>query len=147
MQGCTAIFNASTIDIIKNNKTILQGYCNLTNGMWEIGLTANITGTPITSSITAPPLPQAIACNAIEHKTKANLLTFLYTACFSPAILTFLQAVKAGYFTTWLGLTPKLVSKHLPKSIASVKGHLNQQHKNVNPTKPKTPDTFFRTFF
>jgi hypothetical protein len=34
---------------------------------------------------------------------------------------------------------PELITKHLPKSIASVKGHLDQQHKNVRSTKPNPP--------
>jgi hypothetical protein len=88
----------------------------------------------------ATPAPkQTIACSAIDHKTKADLVTFLHAACFSPAISTFLRAVKAGNFVTWPGLTPELITQHLPKFIASVKGHLGQQHKNVHSTKPTPP--------
>jgi hypothetical protein len=72
----------------------------------------------------------------MAHKTKADLVAFLHAACFSPATSTFLRAIKAGYFATWPGLTPELVTQHLPKSIASVKGHLDQQRKNVRSTKP-----------
>jgi hypothetical protein len=50
---------------------------------------------PLYFSITAPTPQQAIAYNAIEHKTKANDMTFLHAACSSPATFTFLQAVKA----------------------------------------------------
>jgi hypothetical protein len=137
--GCQAIFNASTVKIVKNSKTILKGHRTPTNGMWVIQLPTNSTNTHRLPSSLATPLPQqAVACNATEHKTKADLITFLHAACFSPATLTFLQAIKAGYFTTcWPGLTPELVSKHLPKSVASIKGHLDQQHKNVRSTKPK----------
>jgi hypothetical protein len=93
-----------------------------------------------TNAALATPAPkQAIACSAIERKTKADLVTFLHAACFSPATSTFLRAVKAGYFATWPRLTPGLVTKHLPKSIASIKGHLDQQHKNVRSTKPTPP--------
>jgi hypothetical protein len=38
--GCQAVFNASTVNIIKNHKTILQGQRNPTNGMWVIQLPA-----------------------------------------------------------------------------------------------------------
>jgi hypothetical protein len=37
--------------------------------------------------------------------------------------------------TTWPGLTAKAVRKHLPKSAATVMGHLNQQQQNVESTK------------
>jgi hypothetical protein len=101
--GCQAVFNASTVNIIKNHKTILQGQRNPTNGMWVIKLPAPAKDTspkqapainqPIpcsatnmtASSLDAPAPKQAIACSAIEHKTKADLVTFLHAACFSPA--------------------------------------------------------------
>jgi hypothetical protein len=138
----------------KNNKTILQGQRNPTNGMWVIQLPAPSKDTfpqqatarhqPIACSATkttaaalyAPAPKQALACSAIAHKTKADLVAFLHAACFSPATLTFLRAIKAGYFATWPGLTPELVTQHLPNSITSVKGHLDQQRKNVRSTKP-----------
>jgi hypothetical protein len=156
--GCQTFFNASTVNIIKNHKLILQGQRNLTNGMWVIQLPAHdgdappvparSPNKPITCStsdktknadLATPAAKQAIACSAIEHKTKADLVTFLHAACFSPATLTFLRTVKAGYFATWPGLTPQLITKHLPKCFASVKGHLDQQHKNVRSTKPNPP--------
>jgi hypothetical protein len=40
-------------------------------------------------------------------------------------------------FTTWPGLTNKLINKHLPKSIATAKGHLKHQGKNLCSTLPK----------
>jgi hypothetical protein len=166
--GCQAIFNASTVNIIKNHQTVLQGQRNPTNGMWVIQLPAHDGDAPPTPApspnkpiacstsdqttnavLTTPAPKQAIACSAIEHKTKADLVTFLHAACFSPATSTFLRAVKAGYFATWPGLTPELITKHLPKSLASVKGHLDQQHKNVrsakqNPPKPSPEPSFER---
>jgi hypothetical protein len=136
--GCQANFNASMVEIVKYSKTILKGHRTLTNGMWVIQLPTNSTNTHRLPSSLAAPLPQqVVACNATEHKTKDDLVTSVHAACFSHAASTFLQAIKAGYFTTWPGLTPQLVSKHLPKSVASVKGHLDQQHKNVRSTKPK----------
>jgi hypothetical protein len=88
------------------------------------------------AALDAPAPKQALAYSTIEHKTKADLVAFLHAACLSPATSTFLGAIKAGYFATWPGLTPELVTQHLPKSIASIKGHLDQQRKNVCSTKP-----------
>jgi hypothetical protein len=136
--GCTAIFNQDTVHIQKDNTTILQGQRNPTNGMWCINL-PHATDTVIASPITNTTTNAARANNAIEHKTKAGLVAFLHAACFSPAASTFIQAIKAGFFTTWPGLTAELVSKHLPKSDATVKGHLDQQSKNVRSTKAKIP--------
>jgi hypothetical protein len=65
---------------------------------------------------------------------------FLYAACGSPVPSTWITAINNGHFATWPGLTADLVRKHLPKSMATVKGHLNQKRKNLRSTKPK-PDT------
>eukprot|EP00957_Ditylum_brightwellii_P159199 12116814-Ditylum_brightwellii.AAC.1 len=46
------------------------------------------------------------------------------------------KAVNAGFFTIWHGLTADLTKKHLPKSPATVKGHIKQQRKNVRIIKP-----------
>jgi hypothetical protein len=106
--GCQAVFNASTVNIIKIDKTVLQGQRNPTNGMWVIQLPAPAKDTfppqgpalqqPIACSATkttataldAPAPKQALACSAIAHKTKADLVAFLHAACFSPATSTFL---------------------------------------------------------
>jgi hypothetical protein len=60
---------------------------------------------------------------------------------FSPTTTTLLQAVKNGHLATWPGMTPENITKHLPKSIATALCHLDQQHKNICSTKPKTPST------
>jgi hypothetical protein len=65
---------------------------------------------------------------------------FLHAACGSPVPSAWITAINNGHFATWPGLTADLVRKHLPKSTATVKGHLNQQRKNLRSTKPK-PDT------
>jgi hypothetical protein len=56
--------------------------------------------------------------------------------CFSPATSTWTDAIDAGFFTTWPGLTAALVRKHLPKSLATAKGHLKQDRTNVRSTQP-----------
>ena len=49
---------------------------------------------------------------------------------------TWTKAIDAGYFATWPGLTSELVRKHLPKLLATVKGHLKQDRQNIRSTKP-----------
>jgi hypothetical protein len=50
---------------------------------------------------------------------------------------TWLQAIQAAIYNTWPGLTTDLVANYLPKSTATVKGHINQQRQNLRSTKPK----------
>lgn len=64
-------------------------------------------------------------------------MQFLHAACGSPVPSTWIKAINNGHFATWPGLTAELVRKHLPKSTATIKGHLNQQRKNIRSTQPK----------
>jgi hypothetical protein len=87
--------------------------------------------------------PQQIkhTCNNVyDLHVKQELIEYLHACCFSPVPSTWKKAIRRGYFTTWPGLTEKLVQKHLPKSDATTKGHLDQQRKNIRSTKqhPKT---------
>ena len=59
--------------------------------------------------------------------TKQDLAAFLHACTFSPQPSTLLQAIKRGHLTSWLGLTSSLVKRHLPKSLATSKGHLRTQ--------------------
>jgi hypothetical protein len=74
-------------------------------------------------------------------KTLQDLVVYLHRACFSPVTRTWTATIDAGYFATWPGLTSALVRKHLPKSIATAKGHLRQDRKNVRSTKLTTSPT------
>ena len=70
-----------------------------------------------------------------KDKTKQELANFLYVACFSPVLSTFIKAIDNGHFNTWPGLSRNLMKKHLPPSIASAKGHLNQERQGIQSTK------------
>jgi hypothetical protein len=77
-------------------------------------------------------------------KTKGDIVTYLHQACGSPVNSTWLKAIAAGFFTTWPGLTIDLVRKHLPKSIATAKGHLQQQMQGIcsKKTTKATPQQY-----
>jgi hypothetical protein len=50
---------------------------------------------------------------------------------------TFIKAIELGNFTTWPNITAHHVKQYLEKSEATIKGHINQQRKNVRCTNPK----------
>ena len=68
-------------------------------------------------------------------RTKAVLVQYLHRFAFIPVVHTWTKAIDAGYFVTWPGLTSKLVRKHLPKLLATAKGHLKQDQNNICSTK------------
>ena len=82
---------------------------------------------------------QSEAHSAYDIMTKTGLVQFLHRAAFSPFVLTCTKAINAGYFTMWLGLTSKLVHKHLLKSLATAKGYLKQTKKHFRSKKIVTP--------
>ena len=59
-----------------------------------------------------------------QNQPKANLAKFLHTVCYSLAKSTLLKAINKNHFTTWLGMMSDLITKHLPYSEATIKGHL-----------------------
>ena len=59
----------------------------------------------------------------------------MHAACFSPVRSTFAAAIKKNFFKTWPGLTPEIITKHLPSVIATTQGHLHQEHQNLQSTK------------
>ena len=69
------------------------------------------------------------------------LLQFLHMACFSPVVDTWCKAIYTGYFTTWPGLTSRLVLKQLPKSSNTAKDHLRLSRQHVQSTSSQPPLT------
>ena len=78
----------------------------------------------------------AMKKNAFSMTTKADLAIYYHRAAWSPVPATFITAIQQGYFATWPGLTAALISKHLPKSINTAKGHMKLQRQHVRSTQP-----------
>ena len=119
--NCTAIFNKHSMRVVKNGTTLLQGARNSVDGLWDV-------------SLPLPPLAPAQVANAIIKKrtSHADLANYLYACCGSPSLRTFLRAIKNGNLITWPGIREVDFNKHLSKSIASAKGHLNQERTSIS---------------
>jgi hypothetical protein len=76
--------------------------------------------------------------NAIIRKdqSKTQLVQYLHGCCGSPVLSTWKKAIKNGNFITWPGIDSISLSS-LPKSIATAKGHLDQERKNLQTTQVK----------
>jgi hypothetical protein len=48
---------------------------------------------------------------------------------------TFLDAIRAGNYATWSGLTTTLIAKHFPDLEETQKGHMKGQRKGIQSTK------------
>jgi hypothetical protein len=78
------------------------------------------------------------ACNH-PHETSnlKELINYLHAPEFSPVKSRWIKAIKNGNFSSWPGLTEDAVEKHLSKSTATVKGHVNQQRMYARSTQTK----------
>ena len=64
----------------------------------------------------------------------AKLIYYYQQSCFSPKKSTWLTAIKNNKFLSWPRLTYKCVQKYLTNTMATAKGHMAQNKKNVRST-------------
>ena len=67
------------------------------------------------------------------------LVRYLHTAEGFPMKQTWLNAIKAGNFDTWPGLTYSIASKYFPQAAYTIKGHTTLTKQGVRSTKVKPP--------
>jgi hypothetical protein len=121
--GCTVHFNQTSVKVRYNNELVLEG-SRVPPGLW---------------STTIPTPHQANASFTAPRKTAA--IQHLHASLFSPTTQTWIKAINNGHFTHWPMFTAHEIHKHLPKSVATTMGHLDQQRKNLRSTKNKPKKT------
>ena len=102
--------------------------------------------------LTIPSMPTLQACstrstsyttylanNAISMATKPDLAIYYHRSAFCPVPSTFITAINNGNFSTWPGLKSELIENHLPKILATEKGHAKLARKNVRSTHTQDP--------
>ena len=112
---------------ISNQKiNFLSGTRNLKDGLWDLHIPSSSS-----AAYNQNTLHQA---NAIisKDKSKTKLAQYLYAAILYPALGTFIQTIKKGNFLSWPGIESISLKQHLPKSMATAKGHLDQERKIYN---------------
>ena len=78
---------------------------------------------------------QLQANNVYKITKKWYIGTYLYHTLFIPVPSTWTASIDTGFVSTWPGLISQLIRHHLPKSIATNRGHVrtalsNQRLKN-----------------
>ena len=137
-QDCEALFKKDKVIVSRHDEILLTGHRDKKRNLWMVPLMPFTATTPedIESMATTIHLPfQYIGSMATETSTLPDLIRFLHAVCFSPAPSTWIQAIEQNFFTTWPALTAANVRKHLPKSLATAQGHLDQSRKNANSTR------------
>ena len=114
--------------------TTMTGTRNNNNGFYYMDL-QSIEPSPV------PHIPQHSPCsnNVQTLSTKSYIVQYFHQSDFSPAVSTWTTVITSGFFTTWTGLTSALFCKHLPKILATAKGHLLQDLITYDPPKTLLP--------
>ena len=107
----------------------------MNDGLWDVPL-------PQAPPKSSPPTSNKHSLNVIINKStsKKDIAQYLHACAFSPCTRTFLTAIRKGHFLSWPGLTPALITKHLPPSVFTAKGHMNQEMKNLQSTSRSYKD-------
>jgi hypothetical protein len=106
--------------VCDKDNCIMTGHRDATSGLWHVD----------------PPDPVQFA-NAIGDPTIAKLVAFAHATLFSPTLSIIESALSKGYLTNFPGLTLRSLRQNPPRSIATVKGHMDQTRKKLRTTKPK----------
>ena len=69
-----------------------------------------------------------------KRQHELDLVRYLHGSCFAPRVSTWVKAIKNGNFLSWPGLMEKLFLKHLPPSLHTGMGHLDQERTYLQST-------------
>ena len=103
-----------------------------TDLFWQLPLSSALADTskdPVT----------CIANHSLALPSDNDFIAFMHAAFGSPAISTFLRALRRKWLDTIPRLTAALVSANRPNSVATALGHLDQTRQGLDSTKIKPP--------
>lgn len=133
--GCDVIFTANNANIIlRSTQEVLY---TATRDPRTRLYVLNIPTTESALSATTQSVSRPTSCSvdnttwianaAIGSPSAADLVEFSHASLCSPTVSTLETALKKNYVRGFPGLTAKSLRKHTPNSVATAKGHLNQQ--------------------
>ena len=139
--GFTATLDSETVQRTKDVIATLSGTRDHTNGLYFVPLHPNYN-VPTRNVYTNLCIPQYTpSLHLFQQRvsqTLPALVQFLHRACFIFVVDTWYKAIDAGYFTTYPGLTSRIVRKNLPKSNKTAKGHLRISNQHVRSTSSQS---------
>jgi hypothetical protein len=132
------IYNTMTAMVSALKDPILVAPRCKDTGLWKLNLDYEVLGREYPDQFIAG-VDKANAIIDLPN-TQQSLLYHHTSVGFSPKE-TFIAAVRAGNYATWLGSTMTLIHKHFPNSDKIQKGHMKGQQKGVQLTKVSAPVT------
>ena len=119
------IHKENTINITTSEPPVLTGEKSNEAKLWTISTPDNRTTKEEVNNVYSLP--------SIPHTIR-----YLHATAGHPVKDTWLDAIKAGNYVTWPGLTTTAVRKHFPESDEMQQGHMKRQRQGVLSTKQQT---------
>ena len=69
--------------------------------------------------------------NVYNIPSTKESIQYLHAAAGFPVKDSWIDAIKAGNYTTWPGLNVKVVNRYFPESDETQKGHMKKQRQNI----------------
>jgi len=115
------IHKEGTITITTSEPPVLTGGKSNSAKLWTISTPDNrVTKEEVNNVYSLPSIPHTIR--------------YLHAMAGHPVKDTWLDAIKAGNYLTWPGLTTTAVRKHFPESDETQQGHMKKQRQGVRST-------------
>ena len=136
-----AIFDLTKTKISASTKPVLKGW-RTCDGLYRIPLEptaveqAKLAATKATgacANLKPPPKSEAVS-NVFELRTQPEIVRYYHAAAGFPTKATWLKAIKNNQYSSWPGLTPEIVDKHVPESEETQKGHMKKQKAGIRST-------------
>ena len=128
------IFDGMQTRITSTHQPIVIGWRDPVTGLWKIPKKneqkeRSMKNTTPNNSNTNQTTEEVQQVNELPN-TK-QLIRYYHAAAGFPTKSTWLEAIKAWFYTRWLILTATAVMKHYPESYETQKGHMHQNKKGV----------------
>jgi hypothetical protein len=128
------IYDATTTTITSLADPVVVAHRCKTTGLWKLDLDAGTHDTRDETNIQATDE----TVNAIfDLPNNQQTMLYYHASAGFPTKESFLDAVRAGNYATWPGLTTAIISKHFLDSGKTQKGHMKGQCQGVRSTKQK----------
>ncbi len=121
------IHKEGTLTITTNAPPVLEGRKSKAAKLWTISATDTAENNEEANNV--------YSLSSIPHTTR-----YLHAAAGFPVKETWMDAIKAGNFVTWPGVTTTAVRKHFPNSDETQQGHIKKQRQGVRSTKQPAED-------
>ena len=138
---CTVVFKKKNVQVIKDNKIIIEGPRDAETNLWLMPLESN--NEHDTTKQTKRPFVIQLkhtANSAYQQKSASHLQAWHHATLGAPVVTTLIKAIDKNWLTSFPGLTSNGIRKHLPKSIQTTMGHLHKVRKNLRPTDKVTAE-------